>query len=394
MIKNSTLIWIILTAVLLTCEFSGIPRLAMQESHLLSEDPELGRGYDYRNNGKDKTAPILPYTYNPTPFDSLELPIITGDLVAGLEYQLKLLKIKKQKRIQKIGNLEFTMDQLETVIEQMLSWQYTKPLGLAETLVAHQIEGEDKRGNVHYTGYFIPVLKVRKKKNKRYKFPIYTRPKNWSGKYPTRAQIDGEGVLAGRGLELAYARNPVDIYFMQVQGSGYVEYANGERMLFAYDGTNRHPYRSVGKYLVTNDIIEAEYISMDGIKRLLQKNPKMIEEVLFINPSYTFFTPQKSSPRGAGLVPLSTDFSIAVDSKYIPLGSVLLGKVPIVDKKGRLLRHEFRFLLAQDRGGAIKGPGHVDLFSGSGPEGRDKASYLHHYGKLWLLLPRSEPPST
>ncbi|MEL6924108.1 MAG: MltA domain-containing protein, partial [Bacteroidota bacterium] len=210
---------------------------------------------------------------------------------------------------------------------------------------------------------------------------------------PTRAEIDGDGALDGRGLEIAYAKNLVDVYFMQVQGSGYVEFRNGERKLFAYDGTNKHPYRSIGRHMVDNNIIEAQFISMSRIKRYLNQHPNMRDSVLFHNPSYTFFTPQQSSPRGAGLVPLTSDYSIAVDPKYIPLGSCLLGWVPIINERGHLLRHEFRFLVAQDVGGAIKGAGHIDLYSGTGLEGRKKASYLHHYGKLWLLLPKELPPT-
>jgi len=292
-----------------------------------------------------------------------------------------------------VGNLEINRDQLELVIEQLLAWQYTQPLGLADALEAHQIWGEDKKGNVHYTGYFIPVIKVSKKPTRIYRFPIYTRPKNWKGDYPTRAEIDGEGILKGRGLELAYAKNLVDVYFMQVQGSGYVEFRSGERKLFAYDGTNKHPYRSIGRHLVNKQIIEAKSVSMSGIKRFLNRNPDMRDSVLFYNPSYTFFTPQKSKPRGAGLVPLTADHSIAVDTKYIPLGSILLGKVPVINERGHLLRHEYRFLVAQDVGGAIKGAGHVDLYSGTGLKGRKKASYLHHYGKLWLLLPKKKNPT-
>lgn len=393
MLKTSKYLFLGFFLFLFSIDGCENPNVILNSSSLVdSTKLALGHGYDFPNNGKDKKAPILEETYNITPLDSLELPVISEGLIEALEYQLKLLQIKKQKKEQRLGNLDITLHQLEIVIEQLLAWQYTQPLGLSKILDAYQIKGEDLRGNVHFTGYFTPVIKVRKEETSRYKYPIYTRPKNWEGSYPTRAEIDGEGVLANRGLEIAYARNPVDIYFMQVQGSGYVEYPNGKRMLFSYDGTNKHPYRSIGRYLVNEKLISAKHISMNGIKRLLLKNPHMIKEVLYINPSYTFFTPKKSKPIGAGLVPLTTDHSIAVDRKYIPLGACLLAKVPVVNERGRLLRHEFRFLVGQDVGGAIKGAGHVDLYSGDGIEGKKKASYLHHYGKLWLLLPKKTAP--
>ena len=394
MMRTTTYLFLIFFLFLFSIDGCENSKDVLLSSHQIdSTKLTLGHGYDFKNNGKDKTAPLLPETYNLSHLDSLELPIISEGLVEALEYQLKLLQIKKQKKQQHLGNLDISLAQLETVIKQLLAWQYTQPLGLTEILDAYQIKGEDLRGNVHFTGYFTPVIKVSKKKSKHYQYPIYTRPKNWSGEYPTRAEIDGEGAFEGRGLEIAYARNPVDVYFMQVQGSGYVEYPDGTRMLFSYDGTNKQPYKSIGRFLVNMNLISAEHISMNGIRRLLLKNPSMIKEVLYYNPSYTFFTPKKSKPIGAGLVPLTTNHSIAVDRKYIPLGACLLAKVPVVNEKGRLLRHEFRFLVAQDVGGAIKGPGHVDLYSGDGPEGKKKASYLHHYGKLWLLLPKKKAPA-
>ena len=116
----------------------------------------------------------------------------------------------------------------------------------------------------------------------------------------------------------------------------------------------------------------------------------MIDSVLFANPSYVFFEPAQSRPKGAGLVPLTSMHSIAVDTRYIPLGSVLLATVPVINKRNQVIRHEYKLLVAQDVGGAIKGPGHVDLYTGIGTAARRKASALHHYGKLWLLLPNSD----
>ena len=115
-----------------------------------------------------------------------------------------------------------------------------------------------------------------------------------------------------------------------------------------------------------------------------------MEEVLYSNPSYVFFRPSKARVSGAGPVPLTPEYSIAVDPKYIPLGSCLLAAVPIHDKKGNFTHHEYRILLAQDTGGAINGPGHVDLYTGIGKQAKRDAGYTHHYGGLWLLLPKEK----
>lgn len=355
-----------------------------------SEIPLLGRGYDFKGNGKDYDAEKLKKLYTQATEDTLDFPIIDAQLVDALKQQLRLLKLRKQKKIQQLGNLEVSLDDLEATINELLAWQHTKPIGLSQNIDAYQIWGNDKKGNVQYTGYFTPIIKVHTRKTKRYKYPIYTRPKDWEGEYPTRREIEEGGALDGMGLELAYADNKVDIYFMQVQGSGYVEYRNKKQVLFSYDGTNKHPYRSIGRYLVDREDIDAKNISLDGIRRFLGKNPALLDTVLFVNQSYTFFTPKSKKIIGAGHVPLTTDYSIAVDRRYIPLGSCMLALMPIINPEGKLQKHEWRFLIAQDIGGAIKGAGHVDVYSGIGDEGKDKASALHHYGKMWLLLPKKD----
>ena len=125
-------------------------------------------------------------------------------------------------------------------------WQQTYPQGLEEHLNAYQLKGQDGKGNVKFTGYFTPELKVRKQKSNRYPYPIYAYPENWKGRLPSRRQIDGERVLNGQGLELAFAKRLEDIYYMQLQGSGLVNFGNGKRRYFGYAGSNKHPYSSIG----------------------------------------------------------------------------------------------------------------------------------------------------
>ena len=255
-------------------------------------------------------------------------------------------------------------------------------------LAAYQTWGKDKKGHVKYTGYFTPEISVKKNPDDLYRYPIYTKPKDWDGKLPTREEIDGEGALKDLGLELAYAKNPIDIYYMQVQGSGYVRFKEtGKKVLFRFNGGNGKKYRSIEKYILKNDI-DVRRLTLDGIKKYFLNNPERMNEVLFSNPSYTFFRPSKSGVKGAGGVKLVEDISIAVDTKYFPLGSVVLASVPVYNKKGKIIDHEFKILLAQDTGAAIRGPGHVDVYSGLGNKGKAKASALHHYGNMWILLPK------
>lgn len=325
--------------------------------------------------------------------DSLAIPIITKELVFGLQQQLKT--IKYQRHLQKeYSGIEISKKQLEETVKVLLTAQFDNSFGIKNKLDAHQIWGKDEMGNVHFTGYFTPVLKVRSKPNSIYKYPLYQYPKKWKGHLPTREEIEGQGVLDTFDLEIAYAKSKLDIYFMQVQGSGYVEFPNGKRKLLAHAGSNKHPYRSIGKYMVQQGYTTPEYVSLKSIKSYFKKHPEQVDSILFINPSYVFFTPVTTQPRGAGHVPITPNYSIAIDKKVLPLGSCLLASVPIIDDERNFSHHEYRILLAQDIGGAIKGPGHIDLYTGIGSRAERNASALHHYGNLWLLLPKDSLKST
>lgn len=358
---------------------------------IIAEDSlETETAWSFRRNGKMRNVPFFDELYRQSPLDTFDFPFISSDLVHALEQQEKLLELVRQKRSRRIGNLVVTAAQLAETIRILKQWQQTKPLFIGQYLEAHQIWGNDRRGNVQFTGYFTPIIKVNRTPGGRYRYPIYDRPIAWQGPLPTRRQIEGEGLFEGQGLELAYAENKVDVYYMQLQGSGFVEYPDGEKEFFAYNGTNRHPYRSIERYLMRRNDLDISTYSIAAIRKFLANKPALTDSVLFQNPSYVFFRPRKTQPKGAGQVPLTGGYSIAVDKRYIPLGSVLLAAFPVYDRQARRVKHEFRVLLAQDVGGAIRGPGHVDVYMGVGPDAQRKASYLKHYGRLWLLLPRSD----
>jgi len=177
---------------------------------------------------------------------------------------------------------------------------------------------------------------------------------------------------------------------MQVQGSGIVEFKNGERKLLAYAGSNKHEYKSIGKLMIQKGFISKEDISLLSIQQYFADHPDELEDILNYNPSYVFFKEQESRPKGAGNVPLTAKYTIAVDRSIIPLGACLLAYVPVLDGEKRFSHHEYRILISQDVGGAIKGAGHVDLYMGIGEQAKNQASNLHHYGQVWLLLPQKE----
>jgi membrane-bound lytic murein transglycosylase A len=345
-------------------------------------------------NGKVAGGPKMDQVYEPFSLDSLNVPYINNELLSALHNNERLLRLSQGRRNYRLGNLRVSFEELQQTVDILRSWQFTKPLGLSNYLDAYQLWGNDRYGNVRFTGYYTPVIKVSRTQTKQFPYPIYSRPLDWEGPLPTRAQIESKNLLAGKGLEMAYAANKVDIYYMQLQGSGYVEYPDGQRELFAYNGSNRHPYRSIEKYLIRRKDLKVPKLSAKGIRNFLSGKPALTDSVLFQNPSYTFFIRQQSRPSGAGNVPLTANYSIAVDRRYIPLGSCLLAAFPVFDnKRQRVIRHEYRILVAQDVGGAIRGSGHVDFYTGIGEGAERQASNLNSYGQLWLLVPKKSPPT-
>ena len=365
------------------------PPVTEDSNNVITKDTlpiELGHGYDFIGNGKNPYSK-LDSIYTEMDLDTFQLPLLTKELVEGLNNQLKLLRLQK-KRKKEYGGKLISKKALESTIKTLLASQFNNSFGINQSLSAHQIWGEDERGNVHFTGYFTPVLKVRKEQDSIFKFPLYRYPKEWEGLLPTRKEIEEEGVLDGQNLEIAFSKSKLDVYVMQVQGSGIVEFPDGKKKLLAYAGSNKHPYRSIGKFMIENGYATKEHVSLKSIQKYFSIHPEQLDSILYINPSYIFFSPQNRNPQGAGNVPLTASHSIAVDKNYIPLGSCLLASVPILDKNRNFSHHEYRILLAQDVGGAIKGSGHIDLYTGIGSKAKYQASNLHHYGRVWLLLPK------
>ncbi|MCU0347431.1 MAG: MltA domain-containing protein [Saprospiraceae bacterium] len=339
-------------------------------------------------NGKFKDTDKFEKTFVKTEWSALGLPVITEEVKLALQHQLHVLDKTDKDGFSKFANLKATHEELRDVIELLINRAGTQPNDLHQYLEAYQTWGDDQQGNVYFTGYFTPSLKVKKLRDGKYKYPIYAFPENWKGKLPSRRDIDEKGVLDTMNLVLAYATNPLDIYFMQLQGSGTIEYVDTkERTLLRYAGENGHRYRNIQHFFKGRDDLKLTNLTQEGIRRFLLKNPEKVDSVLFYDPSYTFFEPKKGLAKGAGNVPLMSEISIAADPRYFPLGSVVLAAVPVYHN-GRITHHEYKILLPQDKGGAIKGAGHVDVYCGNGQLGQSRASGLHHFGKMWVLLPK------
>jgi membrane-bound lytic murein transglycosylase A len=261
-----------------------------------------------------------------------------------------------------------------------------------QTPLAHNFDVYQVAPSVLFTGYHEPVLNGSRVRTERYRYPLYRKPDDWAvnGKpasYFSRAEIDGKGALNGKGYELVWLDDPVDRFFLHVQGSGQIWLPNGTRLRVGYAADNGKPYQSIGKLLIDQGKLRSGETSTLAIRRYLEAHPDEQNTIFFYNPRYIFFRLSLQSPHGSLGVPLTAGRSLAVDPRIYPLGALALirTKRPIVDQQGQVTWREFsRFVLLQDTGAAITGPQRADLFWGS--EAEAEAGYMAQQGELYVLV--------
>ena len=245
------------------------------------------------------------------------------------------------------------------------------------------------------TGYYEPVLEASRVRNVNFAVPLYQPPASLGQRKPwfSRQEIDTlpQAQSALRGREIAYLANPIDALVLQIQGSGRlrVTEADGSQrtVRLAFAGTNDHPYRSVGRWLL--DQREVRDASWPGIKAWLAANPARVNELMWTNPRYVFFREEALpaldaalGPRGAQGVPLTPGRSIAVDPQSIPYGTPVW-----LASSGAQVQLQ-RLVLAQDTGSAIVGAVRADYFTGTGATAAELAGRLKQPLRLWVLWPK------
>ncbi len=273
--------------------------------------------------------------------------------------------------------------------------------------------GDDAEGL--FTGYYEPLLRGSLRRSGRYRVPLHARPpdlvtvdlglfrdelegRRIAGRvvggrlrpFETRSEIDS-GALTGKARVLAWVDDPVAAFFLHVQGSGRVALEDGRGLRVGYAGHNGHPYVAIGAELVRQGALAPEEVSLQSISAWLRRNPDEAAAVMARNASYVFFRELGTDgPIGAQGAVLTPGRSLAVDRRYIPLGVPLWldTKAPNPDPAlpDRPLR---RLMVAQDRGGAIRGPVRGDVFWGHGGEAEAIAGRMKHRGRYYLLLPRT-----
>jgi len=267
-----------------------------------------------------------------------------------------------------------------------------------------------------FTGYYEPELRGAWQPSPTFRYPIYARPKDlvsiklgdfraefkgqqtagrlMNGKvtpYPTRADIN-DGVLKGRQLELLWVDDAIDAFFLHVQGSGQVVFADGSRVRLAFAGKNGHRYTPIGREMVAMGYLSEKKVSLQSIRQWLEANPIAGTEMMERNKSYVFFRLlDGDGPIGAQGVALTPGRSLAVDRKHISLGTPIWLNTTEPGRSGKPLR---RLVIAQDTGSAIRGPVRGDFFVGFGNAAAEMAGRMNQGGTYFLLLPKKALPQS
>jgi membrane-bound lytic murein transglycosylase A len=286
---------------------------------------------------------------------------------------------------------------------------------IRKTFRVYRATGRVKNRKVLFTGYYEPVYEGSLAPDQVFKYPLYRSPDDLikidlslfnekfkgenivariQGKkvlpYYSRYQIEAEKALAGKGLETAWLKDPLDVAFLHVQGSGRLRLTDGKELLVHYQASNGRPYRSIGRYMIEKGFLAGEEMSMQAIRKYLTENPEVLDEVLNHNPSYVFFQQVENGPLGSLGVLLTPGRSVALDSRVFPKGALgfVVCQKPLVDDQGNIIgwNQFYRFVVNQDTGGAIKGAGRADIFWGSGPYAELTAGHLRHEGNLYILI--------
>jgi membrane-bound lytic murein transglycosylase A len=275
--------------------------------------------------------------------------------------------------------------------------------------------GGSESSRVLFTGYYEPVFEASMERDEVFKYPLYKMPgdlikvdlslfnKKYKGEsiiarledskvlpYYSRKQIEDEKALSGKGLEIAWLKDPVDVAFLQVQGSGQLKLTNGKTISVGYMGANGHPYNSIGRYMIEKGMLTKDEMSMQAIRKYLASHPETVNDALNYNPSYVFFRVLNGPPLGNIQAPLTPGRSLALDSGLFPKGALcfIACKKPVVNGKGEITGWTgfSRFIMNQDTGGAIKGAGRADIFWGNGEYAEVAAGYMKQEGELYMLL--------
>lgn len=258
--------------------------------------------------------------------------------------------------------------------------------------------GNDGLGTVHFTGYFEPIYAASRVPTADYRYPLYRRPptlEQWTDPHPTRTQLEGIDGLQGsqgrlRGLELVWLRDRLEAFLVQVQGSARLQLTDGTMMSVNYHGRTNYDYTSLGRELVNAGIYTLDELTLPLVIQYFHDHPEELNTYIPRNNRFVFFRETDGgAPNGTLEFPVTAERTVATDKAIMPMGALAIIQLdlPIVAADASLeTRPVSRFVLNQDTGGAIQGPGRVDLFMGTGSVAGDRAGLMNSDGQLYFLL--------
>jgi len=340
-------------------------------------------------------------------------------LEAAVDHSLGWLRRQPAERTFTVAERSFTSAMYASALEDLLAW-LDAGLGSEQLAaeVAHRFalyETAPSSGRMLITGYYEPILAASLERRAGYDVPLWGRPRGMvradlgafagdlAGRsivgrlkggrlvpFPARSASRTAGVPGARVL--AWARDPIDAFFLEVQGSGSLRLPSGELLRIGYAAQNGHPYRSIGRLLIDQGKVTRARMSMQAIRSYLEAHPAEINSVLDHNPSVVFFRLLKGPPVGNLGVPVVPGRSIATDQRIIPPGALcyLDTERPTLVADGTTVADGAlqRFVLNQDTGGAIRGPGRADFFWGRGVDAAARAGAMKQPGRLLIFVPR------
>ena len=260
----------------------------------------------------------------------------------------------------------------------------------------YQSAGRDGKGNVLFTAYYEPVYTASRVPTAEYRYPIYRRPPDfarWPHPQPTRAQLEGKdglGTSRLRGLELLWLPDRLEAFLVQIQGSARFQLTDGTEMSVGFDGKTNYSYTSVGRELGKDGKLPLSGLTIPVMREYFSQHPEELSRYLPRNRGFVFFKETYGAPAAGSIqVPLTAERSIATDKSLMPPGALALihAHLPAPNAFGQMeYRTVSRYVLDQDTGGAIKGPGRVDYFMGTGKLAGDRAGVTGGPGQLYYLL--------
>ena len=346
---------------------------------------------------------------NLVPFEYKDLPHWAGDHhKAALKAFIRSCPVLEKRGVSQFGNPQFWKQSCSEARRITSGTSSDARKYFERHFLPHAVKGPESSDGL-ITGYYEPELRGSRVRDSEFSVPLHIRPsdlvsvnlglfaKELNGRrvngrvvrgslipYHDRSTIE-QGVLEGKKLELVWVDSLSDAFFLHIQGSGRIRLRSGKIMRLGYSATNGHAYTAIGRELIRSGTITREKMSMQSIQRWLDKHPKKGSQLMRTNKSYIFFRELKGmGPIGSQGVPLTPERSLAVDTRFIPLGLPVWLETTLPNSKPYR-----KLMIAQDTGGAIRGAVRADIFWGAGNRAKHIAGRMKSRGRYWVFIPKT-----